>query len=206
MKGSITIHAILFCLIILLTGGCSRRSVVLKYYLIEPMAITDSLDINPGFLIDAICEVKPVEIFTAFATTRIAHRNESHEITYYGYHQWAVTPETEMTQILVHFLKHQNIFRNVSTRFWKLATDYFLETTVYQLETVQNERSLSARLNIDFRLTNATTNEVILTHSADRIEPLAQNDMNLFAAAISRLYNEEIHNLTLKIKQNLPIQ
>jgi ABC-type uncharacterized transport system auxiliary subunit len=185
---------------------CGRMSIPIKYYVIEPVTANNPVAGNKGFLINAICEIKPVEIFSAFASTRIAHRNESHEITYYGHHQWAVMPELELTKILEHALKHKNIFRTVSTRFWKVAPDYLLETTVYQLETIQERKSLSARLNISFNLMDATTNEVVLTHAADRIEPLEQNNMNLFAAAISEIFENEINNLSLKIAQNLVAQ
>lgn len=186
--------------------GCRQpKEISNRYYVIEMPAEQNYAfkDTLPG--IDKFCEVGLVDIFPAFASNRIAVRERSHEIEYFKNHEWATRPAENFTSIIVDFFGRYDVFEGVGKRFWKIIPDYRFETTVYQLEVEQkNKKELAARLNLEFRLIDNHTNEVIIKHSADRRKHLDENKINLFAAAISEMFYQELTNVTKKIATTVP--
>lgn len=192
---------ILFFFIFLITT-CAKRKIENKFYLIEPIALDTATVNQRAVVIDAACQVVPVEIYPAFATTRIAHRSESHQITYYTHHHWAVMPDVLLTQIIEHDLQRQSLFWQVDSRL-RSKPGYILETEVLQLETMTLRNDLSAHLSIKFRLLDANNQRELLQYSADRLEPLQKKDLNLFAEVINNIMHQELNILSEKIKTEL---
>lgn len=190
--------------LIVLISGCAKRKIENKFYLIEPITNDSTLTTtaNASPMLEAACQIAPVEIYPAFATSRIAHRSESHQITYYTHHHWAVLPDVLLTQIIEHDLQSQNLFRNLDARL-RVEPDYILESEVLQLETVANRNNLSAHLKMDFRLLDAIDQHVLLQYSIDHFEPLQKNDLNLFAEAINNTMHQELKILAGKIREEL---
>lgn len=186
--------------LILLISGCAKRKIENKFYLIEPLPV--NTNVSSPYLFEEGCQIFPAEIYPAFSTSRIAHRNESHQIIYYNHHQWAVMPEVLLTQIIEHNLQHHKLFKQVDSRI-RIDPGYSLITEVLQLETVAQKNDLLAHLNISFRLLNAKTQNVVIEYSADRYEPLQKNDLNLFAQAINSILHQELNNLAERIKSDL---
>ncbi|MGK7394324.1 MAG: ABC-type transport auxiliary lipoprotein family protein [Candidatus Cyclobacteriaceae bacterium M3_2C_046] len=196
-------YVFLLVLVVTVFHACGRKNIVRKYYVIESPELFDTTQALSKPNIDANCEIEKVNIYPAFSTTRIAYRSETHQLTYFSNHQWAVMPDDILTKVLEHYLQHHRLFSHSATRFWKINPEYRLETIVYQLEAVQQNKTLAAHLNIEFRLIDDLTKDEVLIHHADRFHPLDKNDMNLFASAISQIYFDELNNLSNKIKQGL---
>jgi ABC-type uncharacterized transport system auxiliary subunit len=190
----------LFLALLFALYGCSRKAVIRKYYLIEIPKIPNSNVMESTPLTEASCEVLPLTISPAFATDRITARLETHELTYYVFHQWAVKPQDALFQLIESHLQDTQIFTSVSGRFWKLIPDYQLQTRVYQLEAIQDEDKLTAHLNIDFALIDNILKQVAVFHYADKYQILERNNMNLFAEAVSELFYAEMQLFSGKIK------
>lgn len=190
---------IMIVLLVILSGCRQQQEVTKRYYVIEiPAQInTEFKDTLPT--INKHCEVSPVNVFPAFATHRIALRGSSHEIEYFRNHEWATRPAENLTTIIVDFFDRYEVFKGVDTRYWKTVPDYHLETTIYQMEIVENRKKLSARLNIEFRFIDQNTGEVILKHTSDKTRELEENKINLFAAEISEMFYEELINISFKL-------
>ena len=190
-------------LIFLLVGGCrSQKKIVIKYYTINLGEITDTTKIVNSPVSEEACEIEPVNLNQAFAGFRIANRQQSHEITYYVHHQWAVKPEDAFTEINLHKIQNWGLFGNVSTRFWKLVPGYQIQTYIDALETVQNGDQLSTHLKVEFRLVDYKTKNTLVMHTADVYKPLGKKNINLFAQAVSESYYQQLLRFSEKIRDH----
>ncbi len=197
-------NCFLLLTVILTVSGClGRRDMPVRYYILDYPA---SLQINIDDVSEPIpksCLVNNVEIYPAYSTNQIALRENTHEIRYFAFNQWAVRPEQSLTAIIANFLNDQNIFSSVSTTIIHLETDYILETTVHHLQLIEEDNDYHAHLNLIFRLTDGQTGQELLDHKADRKELLAEKNLNLFASTISGMFIEELEIFTNSILADL---
>ncbi len=182
-------------LLIFITAGCgSNKTVLKKYYLIEPSAATKISVAEQSA--DVLCEVADVMVAPAFATTQIALRDESHQIQYFGQHEWAVRPQDTFLHHILKHLSDRQTFKRVANRFWHTPATYTLNTQLHHLEVIQKEKSFYAHLHIEFMLIETATDRIVLNHKADKEQQLEEKDLNLMAQAISGLLSEELGILT----------
>jgi ABC-type uncharacterized transport system auxiliary subunit len=185
-------------------GSCSsNKTLTTKYYVIEHPTNADTLHYGTNTPLDTWCEIVPVEISPAFAVQQIASRTNSHEIIYYNQHQWAVRPESFFTQMLVEHFTENRLFAGAATRFWRINPDYKLQTTVYKLESVNQNNQLAAHLELKFVLMDTQSNKPICEHSANRTELLQERSLNFFAAAIGTIFHEELQAFSEQISKEL---
>lgn len=199
------IPALLFLLagMYLLSGCMSQKKPTDKYYVIKK---SDSLEIfaapRQPFL-DAYCEIVPVQIYPAYATQQIAKKNKTHEITYYRYHHWAVRPEEALNLMIEDHLNRTALFQRVSRRYWRINPAYKLETTVYQIEIQQQNKIYQAHIAMRFDLYRIVSDELLVSHEADRLEDLERRDINLFAQSVGRIFHEELNVFAKKITEQI---
>jgi ABC-type uncharacterized transport system auxiliary subunit len=148
------------------------------------------------------CYIQHVEVAPAFASYQIALREESHSIRYFEFNQWALRPENNMTELVNSFFSSYQVFDQILSGRLMEETDYMLTTRVHRMEVDTQTDSFEARLVVAFSLVNNTTGEVLHHHHADRSRVLPQRNLNLFAAAISELFTEELAGFTLQMLQD----
>ncbi len=186
-------------LLMFITAGCgSNKTVLKKYYLIEPSSATEITVAEQTA--DVLCEVADVMVAPAFATTQIALRDESHQIQYFGHHEWAVRPQETFLHHILNHLSDRETFKRVANRFWHTPATYILNTQIHHLEVLQKEKAFYAHLNIEFTLIETKTDRIILKHKADKEQRLEERDLNLMAQAISELLSKELVTLTQLIE------
>jgi len=182
--------------------GCgSQDSVVKKYYVLEQPEENSFLDSTNLDQIDGFCIIKHVDVYPAFATRQIANRSDSHEITYYSYHEWAVRPSEVLTNMLVDYLNTRQVFRRAASRFWKVAPEYKIETTIFQLELEKTDGELAAHMHLQFKLIDNTTQNVITAYEADVSEKLRKKNINLFASVASKMFYTELQKFSEKMPE-----
>ena len=180
--------------------GCgSQDSVVKKYYVLERPDETTFLDSTNLDQIDGFCIIKHVDVYPAFATRQIANRSDSHEITYYSYHEWAVRPSEVLTNMLVDYLNSRQVFRRAASRFWQVSPEYKIETTIFQLELAKTGGALAAHMHLQFKLIDNTSQNVITTYEADVSENLRKKNINLFASTASKMFYAELQKFSEKM-------
>ena len=190
--------------ILVVSLGCkNQKSVVTKYYVLETPEDTTIIDTTSEFFIDEFCEVEQVSIYPAFSSRRIANRSHSHEITYYTSHEWAVRPSEVLTNMLVDYLNDKGVFKRVAERFWEVSPKYKIETTIYQLEVVKEDRNLAAHLHFEFRLIDNSNKEIIAKFQADRTDLLEDKKINLFASTISKMFYSAMNDFSTHIDKAL---
>lgn len=191
--------------ILLITGitlafGCaSRKPVTKKYYVIDlpkndATLLGDSLN-----TIDKYCEISNVAVYPAYATRQMVIRSKSHEINYFVHHEWAVRPEEILTKLVEEFLKKHMVFKDASIRFWKEVPEVKVESTVYHFEILEQKGDFMAHLNIEFRLVDSETGNILKKHSANNSKKLEKKDLNLFASKMSEMFHQELKTFAIEI-------
>ncbi|MGQ1890791.1 ABC-type transport auxiliary lipoprotein family protein [Thermophagus sp. OGC60D27] len=196
---------ILLITVFLMAGCGSQKTVIRKYYTLEQPDTVRTPFVKDTILFNARCEVEDVVVYPAYATRKIVFRDDSHQIRYFEEHEWAVQPKDILTPIIIDFMTSKNLFLKVSDRFWKHTPQYRIQTTIYRIEVApaENKKKFTAHLEVRFELTNAQSEETIISHFANRQSQLEKGDLNLMAASISDLFYEELNNFSLKIKDKL---
>lgn len=192
---------ILAGIMILMAGCMSEKTVVRKYYILELPEETHNIRPDPPVKIPGTCEIRQVIVNPVHDNREIANRSDSHEITYYMYHQWAVRPAEAMHQLLYEFLSEAGLFESVYKRYNRDIPDYFFEARVNDLEVVEEGETFSAHVNISLSLVDNSNNNVIMSHHADRSEILRQKDINLFASELSSILYEELMTFELMLRE-----
>ncbi|MFO8000866.1 MAG: ABC-type transport auxiliary lipoprotein family protein [Marinilabilia sp.] len=203
MKQIIILPTLLTLLLLTSCGG--QKEMVKKYYLIEESETEIEAEDDTQAAIDAWCEVSEVEVYPAFSSRRIVLRDDSHQIRYFGEHEWAVRPSEVLTPIVMDYFAAHKIFTRVSDRFWEKAPDYRLNTTIFNIEVdnTGNKKDFEAHLKLRFELIDTQTDTIAVLHTADRKSNLEDRDLNLLAATISEIFHEELENFASRTKEIL---
>lgn len=185
-------------------ASCSRqKNIVKKFYDIDISVNShaEGKDMLPK--VKATCMIAEAYVYPAYSGTQIPLRNRSNEIQYFSYHEWAVRPALILRQITMDYLSSENLFIRVSDRFWNDNPDYRLELTIFNLEVIEAKKNFEARLNYKFELVDTENYQVAFQQSADLREILENNDLNLFAEAISTMFQMELEKLAENIRIKL---
>ena len=190
MKPNLHIFAIL---IVVLTACISEKKIERRYYTIE-IPVDQTINVCDSISrLQGTCELEQVVVNNVYAKNQIVNRAGSNEISYYIYNQWAVNPSDAITQLIREYFEIAGIFQNLSDSYSRTIPDFRFQTYINSLELIENKRSLSAHLALEFRLIDNSTNKVILTHKASRTTPLKQNDLNIFAQEVSKIILQELN-------------
>jgi len=175
-----------------LTGCLTRSPEATRYYLLDyPAHIKIDFPGNGPFA-EKSCIITSVDVFPAYSTHQIAVREHSHEIKYFVLNIWAVRPEQSLTKIIAEFFKNHKVFESIHLSTPVTETDFTLNTAVHSLEVVHEKRDYYARLNVEYLLKDNQSNQIVHDHRADKRVLLEDRDLNLFAAAISEIFVEEL--------------
>lgn len=198
MKKSI----LLLLLIPMLFMGCrSSKSIQNRFYMLElPATVHESIpdDIVP---LRGSYHVQQVEVSPAYASYQIALREESHSIRYFSFNEWAERPGSILTAMVNSFFNANHVFEETLTGRQTQLAGFIMQTKVHRLEADHQTDDFEARLVVEFSLTDVNTGEILHHHLADRSRVLPNRSLNLFAAAISELFAEELAAFTLQMLQ-----
>lgn len=188
---------ILFTL--LTVHGCgSRKAVVKKFYVIDLQESKDGILSDSLPTIHKYCEIIPVNVYPAYATTQILIRSESHEVRYFTYHEWAVRPQEILTRLMEEYFRQHRVFKEASIRFWKNIPDVQVESSLFSLEVFEEDNNYMAHLDMELRLIDNESGEIVLKQRGNNYRKLDKKNLNLFAAAISEMYQQELEEFSIK--------
>jgi ABC-type uncharacterized transport system auxiliary subunit len=188
-------------LLLLFTSCISEQTVTKKYYVISVQNDQADLDTIGFETIQGSCEIEQVEINPVYESNQIVNRSDSHEISYYKYHQWAVRPAVTIVELIKNYLDNNDIFQSVSSRYSRAIPNYRFGTYIHHIEVIESNDAFLAHINIEFKIIENSTNKVLLKHEADRTETLSIKDLNLFARALSNILLSELKAFTIMIKE-----
>ena len=182
-------------LILLLFPGCrSTQPVQNNFFLLElPSAFFEDSERRVKSL-DATCELKKVEVAAPYASHQIAIREDSHRMRYFTFNEWAHRPGQSFSNMALRYLEEGKFFRELFTGRQRETPDYLIETKVFHLEVDNRTGMFEARLVVEFQMINTASNEPVVLHPANKSRFLQDNGLNLFAAATSDLFYDELSN------------
>jgi ABC-type uncharacterized transport system auxiliary subunit len=184
----------IFALLSILCAGCmAEKTIVMKYYVLEVPEQVPARNPEHRGVIRAVCEVGPTETSPLLETNQIINRSDSHEITYYRYHQWAIRPSIAVRELVLHQLESSGLFESVFDDHSRSIPDYRFTTSLQKLEVIENSDSFAARVKLDFSILDNENNRLLLGHQADRTTDLMAKDLNLFVREVSRIIQDELN-------------
>ena len=189
---------LLLVFILVVSSSCGKKSILRKYYILEFPSSSDTTQVDRP-LTSHVCEIATVKMPPAYAQHRIAVRKRSHEISYYQYHHWAIAPEEILSNLIEDRIQNAYIFTSASRFMWEIIPDYQINSSVYQIEAIDKDDQLYAHLNMRLDLINRNNN-ITVNHQFDRMVPLNEYDLNLFALTLSTILHDEISIFTEKMK------
>ncbi len=196
---------LLALLVAVLFSGCrGTESVINRFYLLEYPADQRYWEQEAYPPLPASLEIASVSVHPAFSAHQIAIREESHEIRYFTFNEWAIRPGNSLTTLLKDFFHFNPVFQELVPRQTPRIADYTLETTVFQLEVVKERNRYQARIHLEFKLIDNRSAVVVASHSADQIRELEKRNLNLFAGAINEMFLKEVHELAKQIFERIP--
>lgn len=191
---------ILLSLIVLFPACRSSKSVYNRYYLLEiPAAAMEALPKGLETMAGSF-DVREVEVAPAYASHQIALRDGSHSIRYFTFNEWVQRPSTKLTGMLISFMENNNVFENVQTGRQAVEPDYVLKTNVHRMEVVQQRKQFEAHFFVEFIMMDAAGDKQLFKHSAERSRILPEKNLNLFAAAVSDFFFEELADFIIKMQ------
>ncbi len=194
-------HPVLILSLFLIVGGCSTpKQTMNQYYLLQLPEQAEEASPDTTFQMDALCLINPVAVHPAFAERRIAIRDHSHRVEYFDTHQWAVKPADFFFEMVLDFISHQHLFKQVATRYWQTKPDYTLETNILTMEVENMGSIFKVHLKVEFILRATGSNQIVVDHRIKREASLKQKDLNEMAATLSQMFYEELLNFTQQIK------
>ncbi len=187
----------------LLFSGCrSSQPITQQYYLLELPAEYEGAWPEGVTALPGICLINTTDILAAYATHQIAVREDSHQIRYFGFNEWAIRPEQAFTRLVLDFYEAHPVFEQIKYGRVVQPTDFVIDTQVIAVELDAREEDFQARLKLHFLLTGAEDDQVLQSHRVERIAPLESKDLNSFASAVSHMFTEELHAFSVEILEN----
>jgi len=198
------IKSLLFILAtVVLVFSCTQKQIVKHYFILgEDRASEDSLYFAQPLPFSV--QISSINIMPAYNQTRIALRSKSHELRYYYYNLWAERPSQAIRFFIFTRLKQSNLFQRCISDIGATTPDYTVNGYVEQLERVHLPDNYFAHLRMRLELIDVTSNRAVASRRIDRRVPLKENSpMNDFAAAISKILQEETNTFFSEIYQTL---
>lgn len=134
---------------------------------------------------DLVLVMEPLETEPAYDDDRIVYRTSPYRLDYYHYHRWSASPGTMVGNYLEQALERSGRFRAV-VRELTADAQVVLGGRVVAIEEVDASRSRwLGRIVLELTLTDARTNAVLWTQQYEETEPLATQNPEGLARALS---------------------
>jgi ABC-type uncharacterized transport system auxiliary subunit len=193
----------IFLILLVSILACSKKVVVTKYYVLDN-SDTSGLSIHKNSPLPYTVEIRNLRINLAYSQERIVARMETNEISYYYYHKWAESPAEAIRSYLWKKIKLTNLFKSCVMGPANGQADFAIIGYIDKIERIDQEDKYATHLKMKIEFIEQNTNEIIVTHTFDRIIALEESSsMNLFASNISKILDEETALFLDKIKMEL---
>lgn len=162
----------------LLLSGClgkvDRR--VTNYYVLDYKKATENPSLRIAEPYPKALEVLDTDVNRTYSRNAIVIRENYSRVRYLDYDVWANRLNDAVPNLIVRRLRAYNIFRQVDRSTGDFMPDYYLETSLLNLEKIESEHP-RAYLRIEFFLRDADTQNVVLSYKAERFSELSDNSM-----------------------------
>ncbi|MBN2425623.1 MAG: membrane integrity-associated transporter subunit PqiC [Calditrichaceae bacterium] len=191
-------------LISFLFFSCGSKKILTKYYLLdsfnpaENQSLTDTTGISP---IPGSVYIQKIDVVRPYDDNTIALRMASNEIQHYVYHKWAERPADGIRRYIWQECKKNQVFEYCDISMYQIKPDYEVTGLLEILERVGIEDHYGFRVKMYLDLRKTGESQILLAHDFDRFIPLEESaGMNVFAAGVAHILNEELDTFIQKIR------
>lgn len=157
--------------------------------------------VSPDARFDRILMIDDVMIENVYDDYRIVYRVSPYEINYYSYVFWADKPDILFEDSIASYFAEKELFQDVVLEFDQPPPDWILKARILIIEEVDEEPAWSARLAMEMKVLDSTTQKVLVSHRFDRREKLGSNDVGRLPVVVSRILKEELEVLTKRMME-----
>jgi len=118
--------------------------------------------------------------------SKIYYQDSNLQESYYLYSQWSKSLNRILMGVLVDTLQNSNLFKRVVDYSSTAEVDLILETSIYKFEHKIEPNSSFANIEIEVRLLNANSNQVIKSKIFKYQTPCTSTDARGFIEASNR--------------------
>jgi ABC-type uncharacterized transport system auxiliary subunit len=185
---------VVLLIIILSSAACSflSRSEVVptSYYVLDYLPATENPDLIQPKPFPQTMEVMDTKLPRSYDRNQIVQKMSYTEISYFPNQLWANRLYDAVPNLLVRRLNAYNIFRRVGRDLMDTKPDYYLESTIYNIEYLGIDKPL-AFLRMEFILRNANTQEVVFTDRHERTRTLRDTSVEYLVQCFNEMIMAE---------------
>jgi len=187
--------AVPFAAILLLAGCFSTPNK--RYFQI--VAMDTNAQLHPK--IDKVLYIEPVRVDPLYDDFRVIYRVSPFELKYYASVYWAKKPDDLFREALSDYLIRKEGFSRVTLDVLQSDPAIALRSNVRLLEEIDNPDVWFGRLAMDLEFLDFKTGTSLARHSFDRRLQLAERQVKLLPAALSRIFVEELDVAVRKLAE-----
>jgi ABC-type uncharacterized transport system auxiliary subunit len=185
----------LFILLIagfLLLGGCltkvDRR--VTNYYVLDYKKATENPSLRIPEAYPKTLEVLDTDVNRTYSRNQIVIRENYSKVRYMSYDLWANRLSDAVPNLIVQRLRAYNLFRQVDRSTGEFNPDYYLETSLLNLEKISSENP-RAYLRMEFYLRDSRDQRILITYKAERFKDLVDDSMVFLIQSYNEMLMQE---------------
>jgi ABC-type uncharacterized transport system auxiliary subunit len=182
--------ALIIVVILIFSLGCSfmgrRETVNTNYYVLDYLPATENPSLIQASPFPKTLEVMETKLPRTYDRNQIVRKKSYTQISYFPNDLWANRLYDAVPNLLVRRLSAYNIFKRVSRDMMETKPDYYLETTINNIEYLDIERP-TAFLRLEFVLRDASTQAVIFADSNERTRILYNKTVEYFVQSVNEL-------------------
>jgi ABC-type uncharacterized transport system auxiliary subunit len=186
--------ALILFLIITLAAGCSfmnrKETVNTNYYVLDYLPATENPELVMEKPFPKTLEVMETKLPRTYDRNQIVRKKSYTQISYFPNHLWANRLYDAVPNLLVRRLNAYNIFRRVGRDLMETKPDYYLETTINNIEYLDIDKP-QAFLRLEFVMRDASTQAIIFSNRNERSRILYNKTVEYFVQSVNELIMQE---------------
>jgi len=192
MKTRLLPILLLSLMAILLSCCCTKVDrITTKYYILDYKKASENPSLRLAEPFDKTCEVFDTDVNRTYSRSQLVIKEGFSRISYMPWDLWANRLTDAVPNLIVQRLKAYNIFKQVDRNTGDISPNYYLETALLNIERVETGQP-KAYLRMEFKLRQASTNQVKVNYLYENHKPVQPNDV----VQLVELYNEMIMEAT----------
>lgn len=180
-------------LLALLLSGCFTKvdRITTKYYILDYKKASENPSLKMTEPFGKTCEVFDTDVVRTYSRSQLVVKEGFSRISYMPWDLWANRLTDAVPNLIVQRLKAYNMFKQVDRNTGDMSPDYYLETSLVNIERVETEQP-KAYIRMEFKLREASTNRILVNYLYDTHKPVPPNDV----VQLVETYNEMIMEAT----------
>ncbi|MDP2173777.1 MAG: ABC-type transport auxiliary lipoprotein family protein [Candidatus Cloacimonadaceae bacterium] len=204
MKNARIIFALATIIVSALLSGCFGKveRAATNYYVLDYKKATE----NPSLIMKEpfpkTLEVMETDVNRTYARNNLVIKENFSKIRYLPNDVWASRLSGAVPDLIVQRLRAYNIFSQVDRSTGDAAPSYYLDTAIHSLEKIESNRP-RAYLRIEYFLRDSGTQELLLTHKAERYKDLFDESMIFLIQSYNEMIMQETDIFAVKARMFL---